>query len=130
MSSIMELCDQVRNIAYAIHLYHGNEYLEKVYENALVNRLRKAGFEVKQQNPINIHDEDGALIGDYFADVVVNDVLLIELKACKVLTTEHKAQLIHYLKANGIEHGLLINFGSFKFELVKYVQSNQLLMKK
>ena len=56
VKDIMELCDKVRETAYAIHVYHGNGYLEKVYENALVSRLRKAGFNVKQQHPITIHD--------------------------------------------------------------------------
>ena len=119
---IMLLCDQVRDTAYAIHVYHGNGYLEKVYENALVNRLRKSGVSVKQQHPITIQDEDGAVIGEYFADVVINDCLLVELKACKAITNEHKAQLLHYLKATGIAHGLLINFGAFRFEIKKFVK--------
>ncbi len=66
MEDIMRLCDQVRETSYAIHVYHGNGYLEKVYENALVSRLRKAGFSVKQQRPITIHDEDGTVIGRSF----------------------------------------------------------------
>ena len=80
IDDIMGLCDQVRELSYAIHLYHGNGYLEKVYENALVHRLRKAGFRIKQQQPITVYDEDGTVIGEYFADVIINDVLLIELK--------------------------------------------------
>ena len=120
---ILELCNQVREVAYAIHVYHGNEYLEKVYENALNHRLRKAGFKVRQQHPITVRDEDGTSIGEYFADLIVNDALLIELKACKTLTGEHIAQVMNYLKATGITHGLLINFGSFKFEIKKYIRS-------
>ena len=120
---IMRLCDGVRETAYAIHVYHGNGYLEKVYENALVHRLRKAGLDVKQHHPITIRDEDGTVIGEYFADVLVNDCLLIELKACKTITNEHKSQLLHYLKATGIEHGLLINFGSYKFEIQKFIRT-------
>lgn len=123
MDDIMRLCDRIREICYAIHLYHGNGYLETVYENALVHRLRKAGFRVEQQRPITIHDEDGAVIGEYFADIVVNGHLLLELKACKSITNEHKSQLIHYLKATGIEHGLLVNFGSYKFEIRKFIQT-------
>jgi GxxExxY protein len=122
---IMRLCDQVREIAYAIHVYHGNGYLEKVYENALVHRLRKARFTIKQQHPITIRDEDGTVIGEYFADIIVNDILLIELKACKTLASEHKAQVLHYLKATGIEHGLIINFGSYRFEIQKLIQSKR-----
>ena len=123
-TEIMSLCDHVRETSYAIHTYHGNGYLEKVYENALVNRLRKAGLNVKQQHPITIHDEDGAEIGEYFADVIVNDCLIIEVKACKALANEHKAQLLHYLKATGVEHGLLINFGSYKFEIRKFARTS------
>lgn len=119
---VMGLCDQVRQTAYNIHVYHGNGYLEKVYENALVHRLRKKQLDVKQQTPICIYDEDGTQIGDYIVDVIVNDVLLIELKACKMITSEHKAQVLNYLKGSGYKHGLLINFGSFKFEIEKYIK--------
>ena len=121
---IMKMCDEVRQISYAIHVFHGNGYLEKVYENALVNRLRKASFGVKQQYPITVKDEDGTVIGEYFADVVINDCLLVELKACKAITNEHRAQLLHYLKATGVEHGLLINFGSFRFEIQKFINTH------
>ena len=121
----MKLCDQVRETSYAVHTYHGNGYLEKVYENALVNRLRKTGLSVQQQHSITIDDEDGTVIGEYFADIIVNDILLVELKACKSISNEHRAQLLHYLKATGIEHGLLINFGSYKFEIQKFIQTQE-----
>jgi GxxExxY protein len=123
---MMSLCDLVRETCYAIHVYHGNGYLEKVYENALVSRLRRSGLDVQQQQPIVIHDEDGTIIGEYFADIVVNGALLVELKACRALTNEHHSQLLHYLKATGMEHGLLINFGSYKFEIKKFVRSEEL----
>ena len=123
--AVKKLCDLVREVSYAIHVYHGNGYLEKVYENALVNRLRKAGLDVKQQFSITIHDEDGTVVGEYCADVIVNDCVLVELKACKALSNEHKAQLLHYMKAAGIEHGLLINFGAYRFEIQKFVQSDK-----
>jgi GxxExxY protein len=92
-----------------------------VYENALVHRLRKAGLDVKQQHPLKVYDEDGTEIGDYYADLIVEDVLIIELKACKTFAEEHKAQIIGYLRSANIEHGLLINFGSFKFQIQKFV---------
>ena len=69
MREIKVLCDQVRQTAFDIHVYHARGHLEKVYENALTNRLRKAGLDVKQQWPINVYDEDGTLIGDYLADL-------------------------------------------------------------
>jgi GxxExxY protein len=93
MESILKLCDKVREIAYAIHVYHGNGYLENVYENAMAHRLRTAGLCVIQQQSMTVRDEDGTVIGEYFADIVVNDVLLIdELKACRTLTNEHKSR--------------------------------------
>lgn len=122
-AGIKKLCDQVREISYAIHKYHGTGHLEKVYENALVHRLRKAGLTVKQQHPLKVYDEDGTVIGDYYADIIIDDLLIIELKACKTLAEEHKAQLIGYLRSARIEHGLLINFGSFKFQIQKFVLS-------
>jgi len=118
---IKQLCDQVREAAYAIHKYHGTGHLEKVYENALVHRLRKAGLKVKQQHPLKVYDEDGTEIGDYYADLIVEDILVVELKACKTFADEHKAQIIGYLRSANIEHGLLINFGSFKFQIQKFV---------
>jgi len=121
---IMALCDQVRETAYAIHQHHGNGYLEKVYENALVHRLRKAGLDVKQQHPLIIYDEDGTEIGNYYADLFIENELIVELKACKTITNEHYAQLLHYLKGSGKEHGLLINFGSYKFQIKKFAKTN------
>lgn len=119
----LRMIEQVRETAYAIHVFHGNGYLEKVYENALSHRLRKIGMQVVQQQPITIHDEDGTIIGDYFADLIVNNYLIIELKACKTINDEHRSQVLHYLKATGIEHGLLINFGSYRFEIQKFIHS-------
>lgn len=121
MKTIHELCDIVRETAYAIHLFHGHGHLEKVYENALAHRLRKAGYKAEQQYPLTVRDEDGTVLGDYFADLLVDGCLIIELKACKALAEEHIAQILGYLKSSRIEHGLLINFGSYKFEIKKYV---------
>jgi GxxExxY protein len=119
----MELCDVVRETAFAIHRYHRNGHLEKVYENALAHRLRKLGLDVKQQHPLKVYDEDGTLIGDYNADLFVDNRLIIELKATKALADEHVAQLLGYLRASRIEHGLLINFGAPKFEIRKFALS-------
>ena len=123
MSSINELCDLVRETAYAIHCYHGHGHLEKVYENALAHLLRKAGIGVQQQYPIGVFDEDGTPIGEYFADLIVEDTLVAELKACRTLVSEHEAQILGYLRSARREHGLLINFGSFKFQIRKYAKS-------
>ncbi len=121
MSDILSLCEIVRNTAYSIHLYHAHGHLEKVYENAMVNRLQKAGVEVQQQVPLTVYDEDGTVLGNYVADLLVGGCLLVELKACKSIADEHIAQLLGYLRASRIGHGMLINFGSFKFEARKFV---------
>ena len=118
---IKQLCYQVRETAYAIHKYHGTGHLEKVYENALVHRPREAGLRVKQQHPLKVYDEDGTEIGDYYADLIVEDLLIIELKACKTFSEEHKAQIIGYLRSANMVHGLLINFGSYKFQIEKFI---------
>lgn len=116
----MKLCDRVRQTAFAIHKYLGHGHLEKVYENALTHRLRKAGLKVTQQHPLTVRDEDGTVLGEYFADLLVDDRLIIELKASKTLAPEHSAQLLGYLRAARLEHGLLINFGSYRFQIKKY----------
>ncbi len=123
MKDIKVLCDRVRQTAYDIHVYHGHGHLEKVYENALAHRLRKAGIDVKQQHPIRVYDEDGTLIGDYLADLFVEEKLIVELKTAKALAAEHEAQILGYLKSARLEHGLLINFGSYKFEIRKFAWS-------
>ena len=121
VKTIFELCGIVRETACAIHLYHGHGHLEKVYENALAHRLRKQGLEVKQQHPVQVRDEDGTILGDFFADLLVEGLLVVELKAAKAIADEHIAQLFGYLKSTHIEHGLLINFGSQKFQIKKYI---------
>jgi len=126
MKSINELCELVRETAYAIHLYHGHGHLEKVYENALAHRLRKAGLNVRQQYPIIVFDEDRTIIGEYFADLFINETLIAELKACRALVNEHTAQILGYLRSSQREHGLLMNFGSYKFQIRKYVMSLEL----
>ncbi len=124
---IKALCDTVRETAYAIHCYHGYGHLEKVYENALVHRLRKAGLSVVQQHPLEVFDEDGTPIGEFYADLLVAHELIIELKAAKSIAPEHKAQLLGYLRSSRKEHGLLLNFGAPKFQIKKYaLQPNRI----
>ncbi len=71
---------------------------------------------MKRQHPIKVYDEGGALIGNYYADMLVEGWLIVELKTTKALAEEHTAQVLGYLKSARLEHGLLINFGSFKFQ--------------
>ena len=88
----------------------GYGFLEKVYENSLRNSLRKLGFEVAQQLPISVHFEE-EVVGEYFADLVVGGVILVEIKATQVIAPEHEGQLLNYLKATGYQVGLILNFG-------------------
>ena len=126
MNDIMKLCDTVRETAYAIHCYHKHGHMEKVYENALAHRLRKIGLEVKQQHPLTVYDEDGMVIGEYFADLLIEDRLIVELKANKCVADENVAQILGYLRASRIEHGLLMNFGARRFEIRKYALSHSI----
>jgi GxxExxY protein len=120
---IFELCDIVRETSFALHQYHRHGHAEKVYENGLANRLRKAGLGVLQQHPLSVYDEDGTNLGDFYADLFIADQLVVELKACRNLVDEHVAQLLGYLRASRIEHGLLINFGSPILQIRKFALS-------
>ncbi len=118
-TDIFQLCDVVRETAFAIHKYHRHGHLEKVYENELAHRLKKLGIEVEQQHPILVYDEDGTVIGEYKADLLIAKELIVELKACNSTCDDHVAQLLGYLRSTRIEHGLLINFGALKFHIKK-----------
>jgi GxxExxY protein len=123
---INSLCDIVRETSFDIHCFLRNGHLEKIYENALAHRLRNRGLDIKQQYPLQVYDQDGTLLGDYYADLFVENRLIVELKACKTLTDEHVAQILGYLKSSRIEHGLLINFGASKLQIKKYILSQEL----
>jgi GxxExxY protein len=101
--AIIESFDEVYN-----RLGYG--FLEKVYENALAIVLRAKGCKVLQQHPIQIHFE-AELIGQYYADLLVNDSVIVELKAADCISDEHVAQLLNYLRATRIEIGFVLNFG-------------------
>jgi GxxExxY protein len=119
--NIQEIVDIVRQTAYETHVFFKNGHLEKVYENALANRLRKKGIKVIQQHPLSVRDEDGTIVGDYFADLWIEDQLIVELKAVKALNENHVAQILSYLKTSGTKHGMLMNFGAPIFEVKKYI---------
>ncbi len=118
---MLELCDQIRQVAFDLHIYLRHGHLEKVYENGLAHRLQKAGLRIEQQHPLKVLDEDGTILGDYYADLFVEDCLIIELKACKSLAAEHTAQVLGYLRASSQRHALLINFGAPKIEIKKFI---------
>ena len=115
------LCDTIREEAYDLHQWLRHGHLEKVYENGLKNRILNKGILVEQQHPIKVHDRDGTLLGDFFADLFAENELIIELKATSTLAEEHTAQILGYMRASNKRHGLLINFGAPKLQIRKYV---------
>ena len=87
----------------------------------MAHRLRNIGLAVERQNALQVRDEDGAILGDYFADWFVENYLILELKACKALTPEQVAPVLGYLRASGQRDAMLINFGSSRLEIRKFV---------
>ena len=118
---IFTLCDRVRETSYEVHKYFRSGFTEKIYENALAHRLRKQGIRVEQQQCIRVLDEDGTLLGLLQADILVDKRLICEIKSCSSLVDAHTAQLLGYLRATRIQHGLLINFGAPKLQIKKYI---------
>ena len=105
-----ELTENIIKAAYAVHNTLGYGFLEKVYQNALVIELAKRGIKADSEKPIKVFYE-GQIVGDYVCDLIVDDKVILELKAVKELNDIHEVQLVNYLKATGVEVGLLINFG-------------------
>jgi GxxExxY protein len=105
-----ELTEQIIGCAYKVHNTLGSGFLEKVYENALRIELEKQGLRVRQQQPISVVYE-GHIVGEYYADLWVDERVVLELKATQTLVKEHEVQLVNYLTATRIDHGLLLNFG-------------------
>jgi GxxExxY protein len=122
--TINQLCDVVRETSFSLHKYHRNGHAEKIYENGLVHRLRKQGLTVLQQHPLHVYDEDGTLLGEFFADLFIEGQLIVELKATKTVIDEHVAQLLGYLKSSRIETGLLVNFGAPILSVKKYLMTD------
>lgn len=119
-----EITEKVIKAFYKVYNTLGYGFLEKVYENALLLELEAIGLNVNRQAPISVFYE-GKEVGTYFADLIVEGLVIIELKACENLCEEHGLQLINYLKATEIEVGLLLNFGK-KPAFKRKVYSNDL----
>ncbi len=124
LENINQLCDIVRETSFALHRYHRHGHVEKIYENGLAHRLRKQGLGVKQQHPISVLDEDGTVLGDFFADLLVERRLVVELKAVREIANEHISQLLGYLRSSRVETGLLVNFGSPILHVKKYLMTD------
>ncbi len=105
-----ELTEKIIEIFYRVYNKLGYGFLEKVYENAMVIECKKEGIPVTAQSEIIVY-YDNEVIGEYYADLLVDNKVIVEIKAAKGLAEEHEAQLLNYLKATNIEVGLLLNFG-------------------
>ncbi|MBP6181958.1 GxxExxY protein [Flavobacterium sp.] len=105
------LSDTILKIYFEVYNELGYGFLEKVYQNAMYFELKSQGYKVEAQKQIKVYYKS-QLVGDYFADLLIEDSIILELKACERLMDEHKAQLLNYLKATEVEIGLLLNFGT------------------
>jgi GxxExxY protein len=105
-----ELTEAIIGVFFHVYNTLGHGFLEKVYRNAMIHELRKRGYQVEHQVPIKVY-YDGVVVGEYFADLLINGLVILELKAVETIAPEHEAQLINYLKATSIEIGLVLNFG-------------------
>jgi len=117
-----ELTERIINIFYKVYNKLGYGFLEKVYENAMLREFKKENIPAVSQSPIKVFYED-EIIGEYFADIFVDDKVIVEIKAAKGLALENEAQLLNHLKATDIEVGLLLNFGT-KPEIKRKVFDN------
>ena len=114
------LTESIISCAYKVSNHLGSGFLEKVYENALAIELISSGMSIETQKPIKVHYE-GQVVGEYFADMIVDDDVILELKAVKAIEAIHFAQCQNYLKATGKKLGLLINFGGERVNVRRVV---------
>ena len=110
----------IRGAVFEVNRILGHGFLEKVYENSLLIELRERGLKAEKQVPIKVSYKDN-IVGEFFADILVEDKVIIELKAVEKIEKIHQAQLLNYLKATGIQVGLLINFYHPKAEIKRFV---------
>lgn len=120
-----DITESVIGAAYRVHNTLGSGFLEKVYQNSLGVELRSLGIAFEMEKPIKVYYED-ELVGNYIADFVVEDKVILEIKAIKELSGIHEVQLVNYLKATGIEVGLLVNFGA-SVQVTRRVKDNRVV---
>jgi GxxExxY protein len=113
-----DLAGKVIGLAMKVHSTLGAGFLESVYQNALALELRRSEMKVETEKPIDVRYE-GELVGAFAADLLINDILIIEIKAIQALAKVHEVQLVNYLVATGINEGLLLNFGSDRLKFRK-----------
>jgi GxxExxY protein len=116
-----ELTGKILKGAFAVHNSLGCGFLERVYSNALLSELRSAGLACEREVPFKVKYKD-IVVGDCCADLIVENRVLVELKACATLESMHEAQILNYLRASGIQVGLLMNFGKPKLQYRRFVR--------
>jgi GxxExxY protein len=121
--NLSKITEKVIGCAYTVSNTLGAGFLEKVYQNALTHELIKSGLQVRQQHPIKVH-YDGIEVGEYFADLLVEEQVILELKALKLLDDAHSARALNYLRATGLPVCLLINFGRPRIEIKRLIPSD------
>ncbi len=115
-----QITERIIGCAFTVSNTLGSGFLEKVYENALAHELQKCGLSVIQQQPIAVY-YDGIVAGSFYADILVDQTVLVELKCVRALDETHAAQCLNYLKATGLEVCLLLNFGKPKIEIRRFI---------
>jgi GxxExxY protein len=120
---INQITEKIIGCAFAVSNSLGSGFLEKIYENAVLIELRAAGLKVESQKPIKVQYK-GEIIGEYLADLLVENLVIVELKAVKAIDPNHVAQALNYLKATGLKFALILNFGKPKVEIKRIVRSN------
>jgi GxxExxY protein len=118
-----QLTEKIIGCAYKVSNGLGSGFLEKVYENALVHEIVKTGLKTQQQFPIRVH-YDGIIVGEYVADLLVEDMVLVELKAVKLLDDVMAAQCLNYLRATDYPVCLLVNFGRPRLEIRRIIPND------
>jgi len=116
-----DLSYKVVGLAMEVHNKLGYGFLEKVYERAMMVLLRREGIQATQQAPITVHFE-GEVTGDYYADILVEDKIILELKVVEKIANIHRAQALNYLKATGLRLAILLNFGKERLQYERSVQ--------
>jgi GxxExxY protein len=116
-----QLTEQIIGCAYCVYNRMGFGYLESVYEKCLLIELQKEGLNVESQKPITVFYE-GETVGEFIADIVVEDTIILELKSVRQVAKAHEAQLVNYLVATGKPVGLIINFGEYKVDVKRKVR--------
>ena len=122
-SDVNKITEKIIGCAFRVSNTLGAGFLEKVYENALAHELRKSGLAVLQQHPVAVFYDD-VVVGEYFADLLIEGYVIVELKALAKLDESHFAQSLNYLKATGQQFGLLLNFGTPRVEVKRVVASS------